>query len=154
MRGGCIDAHTARLPDWLVHGQLPYAFVPGGFFVPKPSRNVGCQRCLISDLGATVRQCPLAFTAGGGGCYSLGYLPLAHAERFDRMPNSDQVYESDWLSAVASERWRLWSLPSRLPSEISHWTYTDAAACCSCASLGCEASDARIADPGVPHAVR
>jgi hypothetical protein len=51
------------------------------------------------------------------------------------MPNLDQVYESDWLSAVVSERWRLWSLPSRLPSEISHWTYTDAAACCSCASL-------------------
>jgi hypothetical protein len=27
----------------------------------------------MADLAATVRQCPLASAAGGGGCYSLGY---------------------------------------------------------------------------------
>jgi hypothetical protein len=38
-------------------------------------------------------------------------------------------------------------------SETSLWTYADAARR-GCVSLGYEASDARIADPGVPHTVR
>src|SRR5487761_1294100 len=42
-----------------------------GLFVPKPSRAVDCQRRGTLDLGATVRQCLLASTAGGGDCYSL-----------------------------------------------------------------------------------
>jgi hypothetical protein len=42
-------------------------------FVPKPSRGADSQDCDISDLGRTVRRCPLASTAVGGDCYSLGY---------------------------------------------------------------------------------
>jgi len=34
-----------------------------GLFVPKPSTGAGCQRCGMSDLGSTVRRCPLASTA-------------------------------------------------------------------------------------------
>jgi hypothetical protein len=45
----------------------------GGPFVPKPSTGAGYQRCGMSDLGSTVRRCPLASTAVGGDCYSLGY---------------------------------------------------------------------------------
>jgi len=43
----------------------------GGLFVPKPSRGASCQRCGLPDLRTTVRQRPLASTAGGGDCYSL-----------------------------------------------------------------------------------
>jgi hypothetical protein len=44
-----------------------------GLLVPKPSTGAGYQRCGMSDLGSTVRRCPLASTAVGGDCYSLGY---------------------------------------------------------------------------------
>ncbi len=44
-----------------------------GLFVPKPSRCADYQVCMTLDLEATVRQCPRASAAGGGGCYSLGY---------------------------------------------------------------------------------
>src|SRR5262249_41254286 len=44
-----------------------------GLFVPKPSTGAGYQRCGMPDLGSTVRRCPLASTAVGSGCYSLGY---------------------------------------------------------------------------------
>ena len=33
----------------------------------------------MPDLGRTVRQRPLASTAGDGDCYSLGYSPVVHA---------------------------------------------------------------------------
>jgi hypothetical protein len=40
-----------------------------------------CQDCVMADLAATVRQCPLASAAGGDGCYSLGYsVASAHAD--------------------------------------------------------------------------
>ena len=45
----------------------------GGLFVPKPSRRIDCQGHIVPDLGAIVRQRPLASSAGGGDCYSLGY---------------------------------------------------------------------------------
>jgi len=39
------------------------------------SRSCGaaCKRCGVPDLGTTVCRCPLASTAGGSDCYSLGY---------------------------------------------------------------------------------
>ena len=43
-----------------------------GHFVPKPGTDEGCQRRSASDLGQSVRECPLASTAAGGDCYSLG----------------------------------------------------------------------------------
>lgn len=42
-------------------------------FVPKPSTNVGCRGCGVSDLASAVRRCPLAYAATGGDCYSPGY---------------------------------------------------------------------------------
>jgi hypothetical protein len=47
-----------------------------GLFVPKPSHRTDCQRCGISDLGSAVRRRPLASTAVGGDCYSVGYSLL------------------------------------------------------------------------------
>lgn len=44
-----------------------------GLFVPKPSRSVRRQRCRMTELGTTVRGCPLASVAGDGRRYSLGY---------------------------------------------------------------------------------
>src|SRR5262249_16436442 len=41
-------------------------------FVPKPTCGAHCHGCRQPDLGATVCQRPLASTAGGGDCYSLG----------------------------------------------------------------------------------
>jgi len=44
-----------------------------GLFVPKPSTGRDCQRRSTPGLGQTVRGCPLASTAGGGDCHSLGH---------------------------------------------------------------------------------
>ena len=49
------------------------AFPATGLFVPKPSCHLNCLRYITADLGATVRQHPLASIAVGGGCYSLRY---------------------------------------------------------------------------------
>src|SRR5262249_6738084 len=38
-----------------------------------PTTDAGCQGCGMSDRARTVRRCPLASTAVGGNCYSLGY---------------------------------------------------------------------------------
>jgi hypothetical protein len=54
------------LVDWL-------RLVEAGLFVPKPTRDAGCQGCGLPGLGSTVRRCPLTSTAVGGDCYSLGY---------------------------------------------------------------------------------
>jgi hypothetical protein len=48
-------------------------FGSSGLFVPKPTSRAYYQHYGTSDLGATVRQCPLTPTAGGGDCYSVGY---------------------------------------------------------------------------------
>jgi hypothetical protein len=42
-------------------------------FVPKPSTGRDCQRHSMRGLVQTVRGCPLASTAVGGDCSSLGY---------------------------------------------------------------------------------
>jgi hypothetical protein len=44
-----------------------------GLFVPKPSCRPSYLRYITHDLGTTVLQRPLASTAVGGDCYSLGY---------------------------------------------------------------------------------
>jgi hypothetical protein len=44
-----------------------------GLFVPNPSPGEACQGRIVLDLGQSVRECPWASTAVGGGCYSLGY---------------------------------------------------------------------------------
>lgn len=44
-----------------------------GLFVPKPSTGWDGQRPSTPELGETVRERPLASTAVGGDCYSLGY---------------------------------------------------------------------------------
>jgi hypothetical protein len=53
-----------------------------GPFVPKPSRGEGHQACRRSDLGSSVRRCPLASVAEGGDCYSLGYSPVRRPSAF------------------------------------------------------------------------
>ncbi len=58
------------------------------------------------DLGATVRQCPLASIAGDGDCYSLGYS-VAHAcsvglsimEWLEGKMNPQQVGRADHQAA-------------------------------------------------------
>ncbi len=64
-----------------------------GLFVPKPSHRVRCQRCGVPDLGTTVRRCPLAFTAVGGDCYSLGY---SVAREWGRGPRSDDHLDANY----------------------------------------------------------
>jgi len=55
-----------------------------GLFVPKPSTGANYQRYGMSDLGSTIRRCPLASTAVGGDCYSLGYSVARKAGRTRR----------------------------------------------------------------------
>jgi hypothetical protein len=70
-----------------------------GLFVPKPSRRIDCQRRIVPDLGAIVRQLLLAAAAGGGDCYSLGYSArgsprLGHLNaNYWRGPASDRTVQ-------------------------------------------------------------
>jgi hypothetical protein len=80
-------SYSARTWTWAVAAQMSVAdrscpLVPAacgpyvaqvGLFVPKPSIDVDCQRCIACDLGGTVHQRPLVSAAGGGDSYSLGY---------------------------------------------------------------------------------
>src|SRR6266496_1201933 len=66
------------LPGQLDRTLTDFALSSGvGLFVPKPSCGADRQRRDVPDLGTIVRQRPLASTAVGGDCYSLGYSDAA-----------------------------------------------------------------------------
>jgi hypothetical protein len=52
-----------------------------------------CQRYGLSDLGTTVRLCPLAFILGGGDYYSVGYS-VAHERGHG--PRSDDHLDANY----------------------------------------------------------
>ena len=103
---GAESSSRDHLPQRVSHAR----FDGVGLFVPKPSRGAGCQRCGMPDLGTTVRRRPLASTAGGGDCYSLGYSApdgfglttwMQIIGALDCWPDSAARLECLWLSTRA-----------------------------------------------------
>jgi hypothetical protein len=59
-------------PHWARNGHASDGQV-SGFFVPTPSHHADRQRCSMSGLRATARQCLLVSVASARRCYSLRY---------------------------------------------------------------------------------